>query len=212
MQHHQLWTLDQRETQSIIVTTLRDPKISCLLLMVAGKACVTTWENIETKVTAVSISPVQKTLHDLTAHSFCRFARCQVQYCREHKPVAPSRCAAVASPQLLRNTFGVRMRSEGNRSLCNRTKLIFENCTKNWIAWPCTATSSILTSYMLSCLTLLVLGKNSGRDALPPSSGILDRADPQLRSLHDIARGTLSLGSPSPTVRSATKGGRDPLP
>ncbi len=44
---------------------------------------------------------------------------------------------------------------------------------------------------MLSCLTLLALDKSLGRDALPPSTGILDRADLQLRSLQDIDYGAL---------------------
>ena len=56
------------------------------------------------------------------------------------------------------------------------------------------------------------LEKCTGRDALPPSTGILDRADLQLRSLQDISHGALRLRSPPPTVRSATKGSRDPLP
>ena len=44
---------------------------------------------------------------------------------------------------------------------------------------------------MLSCLILLALEKSLGRDALPPSTGILDRADLQLRSLQDIDHGAL---------------------
>jgi hypothetical protein len=54
--------------------------------------------------------------------------------------------------------------------------------------------------------------QHPGRDALHPSTGILDRADLQLRSLQYIAHSTLSCRSPLPTVRSATTGSRDPLP
>ena len=64
---------------------------------------------------------------------------------------------------------------------------------------------------MLSCLILLALGENSGRDALPPSTGILDRADLQLRSLQDIDHGALSSLIVADT---AARGGSadDPLP
>ena len=44
---------------------------------------------------------------------------------------------------------------------------------------------------MFSCLILFALAKSSGRDALPLSTGILDRADLQLRSLQDIDYGAL---------------------
>ena len=53
-------TLDKRETQSIIDTTLGDPMVCCLPLRVAGGACVTTWQNNGTQATVVSRSPVQQ--------------------------------------------------------------------------------------------------------------------------------------------------------
>ena len=66
---------------------------------------------------------------------------------------------------------------------------------------------------MLSCLTLRALDKSLGRDALPPSTGILDRADLQLRSLQDIDYGALVVTHRS-EHGSATKGSSraDPLP